>query len=206
MRLPRRIIRSRTCHHNFYHSLFVIVIVPLWTAFDKRVVKVNADTPTHAHNHRLTVHSFQPPFKVCDNIIGNESQTLFGSHQCLKLSPFGLEFLLAYDLLPFGHFLKFRVNAGPFVLIQLNFGETSLIGNRNGGTVLNRTLYIVDADVISKNGAGVAVGLLNRCTCKTDKRGVGQRVARMPGKPVDKIVLAAMRLVCDNHNVPPVRQ
>jgi hypothetical protein len=28
----------------------------------------------------------------------------------------------------------------------------------------------------------------------------------MPGKPVDKIVLAPVRLVCDNHNVPPVRQ
>ena len=91
-----------------------------------------------------------------------------------------------------------------FVFIQFNSGETTLVVNRNGGTVLNRALYIVDADVISKNGAGVAISRLNRCAGKADKRGVGERVSHVTGKSTDKVVLAAMRLVRNNHNVPPI--
>ena len=40
--------------------------------------------------------------------------------------------------------------------------------------------------------------------CEPHERGVGQRVSHVTGKPVDEVVLAAVGLVRDDHDVTPV--
>ena len=66
-------------------------------------------------------------------------------------------------------------------------------------------LYVVDADVVAEHGPGVGVLKLDGRPREADERGVGQRVPHVAGVPVDEVVLAAVRLVGDDHDVPPLR-
>ncbi len=75
---------------------------------------------------------------------------------------------------------------------------------RHRGAVLHRLLDVVDADVVAEDGAGVAVGQLDGRAGEGDEGGVGQGVAHVAGEAVDEVVLAAVRLVGDHHDVAPV--
>ena len=131
--------------------------MPLWTAFDNRIVEFNADASAHTNNHPLTVYRFQSFFKVGNYVIGNESNSFFSSYQCLKLCPFGFEFFLLCYLLCFGYFLKFRIDVRLFILVKFNFSETTFVEDWNSGSIINCLLDIVDADVIPKNSNSIAI-------------------------------------------------
>jgi hypothetical protein len=83
-------------------------------------------------------------------------------------------------------------------------GQPALVVDGHRGAVLHRALDVVDADVVAEDRAGVGVGQLDGRAGEADERGVGQRVAHVAREAVDEVVLAAVRLVGDHHDVAPV--
>ena len=75
----------------------------------------------------------------------------------LELRPLGLELLPALDLLALGGFLELRVDVRPLALLQGQLGEAALVVDGHRGPVLDGTLDVVDADVVSEHGARVGV-------------------------------------------------
>ena len=62
-------------------------------------------------------------------------------------------------------------------------------------------LDVIDADVITKNVTGVAVIQFDRGSGKTDKGGIGQRIAHVASKAGDEAVLAAVGFIGDDYNI-----
>ena len=85
--------------------------------------------------------------------------------------------------------------------IQLQLRQAALVVDRHGGVILHGPLDVVDADVVAEDRARVLVGQLDGRAGEADERGIGQRVAHVAGEAVDEIVLAAVRLVGDDHDV-----
>ena len=75
----------------------------------------------------------------------------------------------------------------------------------DGGTILDRALDVVDADVVAEDSTGVGVFKLNGCAGESYVRGVGQGVAHVVGEAVNKVVLAAVGFVGDDYDVAPLR-
>ena len=139
-----------------------------------------------------------------DEIAGDDLDPVRGADDRFQLRPFGLEFLLALDLLALGQFLEFGVDLRPLRGLQLELGEPALVIDRHCRAVDDRALDVVDADVVAKDGARIGVGLLDRRAGEADERGVRQCVVQVPGEAVDEIVLAAMRLVGDHDDIAPL--
>ncbi len=78
--------------------------------------------------------------------------------------------------------------------------------DRHGRPVLDGPLDVVHADVVAEHGAGAGVGELDGRPGEADERRVGQRVPHVAGVAVDEVVLAAVRLVGDHHDVAAARQ
>ena len=55
VRLPVRGIGGGTGHHDFDRALIVLFVVPFRAQRDQLAVKVDADAPAHADDHRLAV-------------------------------------------------------------------------------------------------------------------------------------------------------
>ena len=187
-------------------SLGVIVVVPVGAQAHQLAVEVDADAPAHAHHHRLAVQRVQPLLEVGHDVLGDLLNALLRADDGLQLRPPGLELLLALDLLALGGFLEVRIDARPLVLVQLQLGQAALVVDRHRGSVLHRAPDVVDADVVPEHGPRVGVVQLDRRSREADERGVGQRVAHVAGEPVDEVVLAAVGLVGDDHDVVPLRQ
>ena len=123
-----------------------------------------------------------------------------------ELRPLALELLPALDLFPFGRLLEIGVDLRAFGFLELQLGEPALIVDRDGCPVDHRALDVVDADVVAEDGTRVRVGLLDGRAGEPDERGIRQRVAHVAGEAVDEVVLAAVGLVRDHHDVAPVGQ
>ena len=132
--------------------------------------------------------------------------SVLGADDRFELSPFGRQFFFALDLLALGKLLEFRIYPRPLRGLQFELGEPAFVIDRHRRTVGDRTLDIVNADVVAKDGARIRVGLLNRRAGKANEGGVWQRVAHVPRKTVDEIVLAAMGLVGDHDDIASLRQ
>ena len=89
---------------------------------------------------------------------------------------------------------------------QGELGQTALVVDRHGRPVLDGALYVVDADVVAEDGARVGVGEFDGRAREADERRVRQGVAHVPGEAVDEVVLAAVRLVGDHHDIAAVGQ
>ena len=136
-------------------------------------------------------------------ILGDEADAFLRADDGLQCRPLGLELFLVLQFLAFGRLLEIRVNLRPFLRLQLQFGQAAFVVNRHRRLVLNRALDVVNADVIAEHRPRVGIGLFNGRAGEADERGVRQRIAHVPGKAVNEIVLAAVRLVRDDHDVPP---
>ena len=131
---------------------------------------------------------------------------LFCTDDRLELRPLRLQLLAAVDLLPLGHFLEAGIDRRLLRLVESQLRQAALVVDRHGRPVLDRPLDVVDADVVAEHGAGAGVGQLDGRPGEADERGVGQRVAHVAGVAVDEVVLAAVRLVGDHHDVAAARQ
>ena len=185
--------------------LVVIAVVPVGTQAHQLPVEVDADAPAHADDHRLAIKGFEALFEVGHDVLGDLLHPLLRADDRLELRPLGLELLPALHLFALGGFLELRVYVRPLALFQGQLGKTALVVDGHRGPVLDGTLNVVDADVVSKHGARVGVLKLDGRPREADKGGVGQGVPHVTGVAVDEVVLAAVGLVGDDDDVAPIR-
>jgi hypothetical protein len=159
--LPTRKVGRRPGHDDLDDTSIVGVIVPLRSQRDDLLVELDADATAHADDHPLPVHRGEAGFEVLDEITGDELQAVLRADDRFELCPFRLELLLALDLLALGCFLELGIDPGALGLIERQFGEPTLVVDRDGGAVRDRALDVVDADVVPEDRACVAVRQLD---------------------------------------------
>ncbi len=178
--------------------------MPRRPQLDELSVELDADPPAHAHHHGLAFHGLQAPVEVVDEVSGDHAQASLGPDNRLELRPFGLQLLLAFGLFLFGDLLELLVDPGLLLLGQVELRQSALVVDGDRGLVRHRALDVVDVDVVTEDGACVAVVKLHRRAGERDERRVRQCVTHVTGEAVDKPVLAPVGLVGDDHDVPPV--
>ena len=171
--LPIERIRGRSGHHYFQGALGIVLVVPVRAQCGERSVQLYGDSAAHAHDHRFSVHRFEPPVKVCDDVLRDELDSVLSPHDGLKLCPLALEFLLPVDFFAFGDFIELGVNFRLLGLSKFQFSQAALVVDGHRCPVRDRTLDVVDADVIAEYRARVGVGLLDRGPGESNERGVG---------------------------------
>ena len=204
--LPVGWIRSRAGHHYLERAALVLGAIPVGPQLHDLAVQIHADAPTHAHDHRLAVQGVGPFLEVLDDVARDQPKALLGADHGLELRPLGLELLLALDLLAFGRLLELGVDLRPLCLVERELGQPALVVDRHRGAVLHGALNVVDADVVAEHGARIGVRELDRRAGEADERRVRQRVAHVARKAVDEVILAAVRLVGDHHDVTALRE
>ena len=112
-------------------------MVPVRAQPYQLTVQLYADTPAHAHHHRLAVHRLQPLLEVFDDVPGDDLQALLGADDSLKLRPLGLELLLALDLLALGGVLEVQVDLRSLGFVERELGEAAFVVDVHRGAVLH---------------------------------------------------------------------
>ena len=204
--LPVRRVGGSARHHHLEAALVVVLVVPLGAQAGERTVEVNADATAHADDHRLAVHGLEARLEVFDDVARDQRQPLLRPDDRLQLRPLGLELLLARDLLALSCLLEAGVDLRPLRLVQRELGETAFVVDRHRRTILDRALDVVDADIVAEHGAGVGVVAFDRRAGEADEGRIGQGVVHVAREAVDEVVLAAVRLVGDHHDVAPLRE
>ena len=86
---------------------------------------------------------------------------------------------------------------------ELQLGHTILVVERDGGTVRDGVPEVVDRHVVAEHLPGLLLASDERCAGEPQKRRVGQRQTHVRRQSV---VLGAMGLVGDDHDVVALRQ
>ena len=206
VRLPVGRIRCAAGHHDLDSAPAVLLVMPARTQTGQLAVEVDADAAAHADDHRLAVDGLEAAVEMRHDVPGDEPEPRSGAGDGLELGPLGLELLLALDFLALGDLLEVGIDLRPLGLVQRQLREPALVVDRYGGAVLDGSLNVVDADVIAEHRARVGVLQLDRRAGETDERGIGERIAHVAGVAIDEVVLAAVRLIGDHHDVPAPRQ
>ncbi len=77
MILPFERVARRTGHHDFYHALVVVFVMPLGAQLADSFVNFKTNAAAHAHNHGLAIHHLKPGFPMFHQIVGDEADALF---------------------------------------------------------------------------------------------------------------------------------
>ena len=141
---------------------------------------------------------------MCHDILGDLADALLRAHDSFQLRPLRLELLSALDLLALGGLLEVGVDHRSLALVEGQLGEAALVVDGHSRLVLHGAPDIVDADVVAEDGPSVGVMELDGRSGKADERRIGECVAHVAGVPVDEVVLAAMGLIGDDHDVTPL--
>ena len=80
------------------------------------------DTETRPLSHRR-----EPLLEMGDQIAGDDLHPVLGADDRFELRPFGLQFLLALNLLALCQFLELWVNLRPLRRLQFELGEPALV-------------------------------------------------------------------------------
>ena len=88
--LPFRWVGCRAGHHHLDFALGVVVVLPLGTELDELRVKLDADPPAHADDHRLPVHLLHPGIEMFEYVLCNLPDPVVCPDHGLKLGPLGL--------------------------------------------------------------------------------------------------------------------
>jgi hypothetical protein len=81
-----------------------------------------------------------------------------------------------------------------------------LVVDGDSRSVFYSALDIVDADVVTEDGPGVLIREFDGGAGETDEGGVRKGIAHVAGKTVDEVILAAVGLIGDDHDVLAVRE
>lgn len=195
MELPFQRVGGGAGHHHFERALFVVVAVPGRTQCYQLPVQFNGDTPAHADDHSFAVHDLQPVLEMFHQIAGDKLEAVLGTNHRFELCPFSLELLLTLDFFALGCLFEFGVNLGSLGFAQFQPGQAALVVDRHRGPIRDRTLNVVNADVVAEHRPGIFIAEFQRCAGKADERDFGQRVTQMARETVDEIVLAAVQLL-----------
>ncbi len=206
MGLPIGRIGRRAGHDHLHDTRAVVLFGPFRAQQRDLIVERHHDAPAHGHDHGLAFHDRKPRFIVIDKIAGDKPQALLGADQRLELRPFALQLFLPRDLFVFGDLLEFGIDLRLLRGLERQLGEPALVVDRHGGAVGHGALDVIDTDVVTEHGNGTGVLLLDGRAGEADEGGVGQRVAHVRGEAVNEIVLAAVGLVRQHHDVAPFGQ
>ena len=157
VRLPLQRVGRRARHHHLHGPLAVVVVMPLRPQPHQLPVQVDADAPAHADDHRLALKRLQPLLEVGHDVLGYLLHTPLRPNDRLELCPLRLQLLPAVHLLALGGLLELRVDLRSLVLVQGKLGQPALVVDRHRRPVLDRPLYVVDADVVPEHGPRVRV-------------------------------------------------
>ena len=145
---------------------------------------------------------------------------LISPQNCFHLTKF---FFALFDNVWIGilrHQVILIINEMQRFFIQLKMNDPALIVNRSGRTVLNRLCHIINIDIITEHFTGAAILRRDRRTGKTDVCSVRKAVPDNTGSANDGLrfhlavfllpnhnflcqsVLAAMRLICHDDDIP----
>ena len=191
-------------HHDLHDARVVAVGAPLRTQPGEFAVELDTDAAAHADDHGLAVEGFEALLEVSDDVLGDLPDALLCADDRLQLRPLRLQLLLALDFLALGGLFELRVDLRLLTLVEGQFGEAALVVDRHRRVVVDRAPDVVDADVVAEDGPGIGVLELDGCAGEADEGGVGQGVAHVAGVAVDEVVLAAVGLIGDDHDVAAV--
>ena len=106
--------------------------------------------------------------------------TRFGSDQLRQFGPAAFGFLASSDVFfVFDDFVNVLVQLVDVRTIDVDFDEAAFVVDGNGGSVIDRVLNVVDADVVAEDAAGVFVFLVDRRAGEADERGRSGNASRM---------------------------
>jgi len=131
------------------------------------VVQFDADPAGHAHDHRLAFDHGQALLEVIHYIFGNETNALLRAYERFEGCPFRLQPFLLPLLLVLGDLFEFLVDLGLLALLELDLREAALVVYRDGGSVLDGPLDVVDADVVPEDRPRALVLEVERRACET---------------------------------------
>ena len=100
--LPVHGVGGGAGHDHLDFALGVVLILPFGAESHQLPVKLDADPPAHADDHRLSVQLLQPGIEMFENILCNLPDPVICPDHGLKLGPLGLELFLPFQFLPFG--------------------------------------------------------------------------------------------------------
>jgi len=72
VRLPIGGVGCGTGHHDLDGSFIVVFVLPAGTQTHQFTVEIDANAPTHAHNHCLAFKNFEALLKMLDDIFDNK--------------------------------------------------------------------------------------------------------------------------------------
>ena len=125
--------------------------------------------------------------------------------QSLQRGPFAAQALfVALFLLGLGDLLEFHIQVWLFRFIQLDPCQPALVVDGHRGAIFHSPQDVVAVDVVAEDSRRAAVVLLNGGAGKADEGGIWKGVVHVAGKAVDKVILAAVGLVGDHHDVAPL--
>src|SRR5258708_5235603 len=87
----------------------------------------------------------------------------------------------------FEPFLEMRDHSRLLCIRQFELCQSAFVIDGNSGLILDRTLNVVDADVIAKNGSSIGVGFFNGRSSETDERCLRERISHVACEAVDEI-------------------
>ena len=131
---------------------------------------------------------------------------MLGPDQRLEGGPLRLDLLLERVLLALGDLLELGVDPRLLSIGQVEPGEAALVVDRDRRAVIDRAGDVVDVDVVAEDRRRVAVRQLDRGAGEADEGRPRQGIAQVAGEAVDEVVLAAVRLIGDDHHIASVGQ
>ena len=188
---------QRWCVHQLGFELRQLVV----PAFVDQVVHTHGgrlvDRHVHGFTGEATVH------EVFDHVVGDRFEAFKTGDQVVLAAELAGHGLLLVGIQ--GCFVQQRFELGIEVLVgELQFGDPVLVVERNRCLVDDRVSEVVDRHVVAEHLPGEFLLVVDqRRAGEPEERGVRQRGAHVHRQ---RVVLGAVRLVGDHHDVVTIRQ
>ena len=174
MALPGRFVAGRAAHDHFDHAFGVVIRMPLGTQLHDRIVQGDTNPSAHADDHGFAIDRLQPLLEMLHEVSGDQAEALVGSDHRFQGGPFRFQFFPGRLLLTLGNLFELFVDARRFLFVQLQFGQSRFVVNRDGRPVLDSPQNVVLVDVVSKDGRGILVVQFHRCSGEADEGRMGK--------------------------------
>src|SRR6266566_5801466 len=180
--------------------------MPVRAQSDDLVVKARADPPAHADDESFTGHRRCAVLEMFDEVLGNGTQPLIRANNGFNSRPPRVKAPPRAILLLISNLFDFLVQRCALLRIEPKLNQAALVVDRHSCAIVHRLRDVINIDVVAEDLPSNPVARLDRRSRETDKRSVGQSVTDVPREAVDKVVLAAMRLVGYHHDVSALRK
>ena len=208
--LPGERVARRAGHHDLKSAALVVGLVgwpepvPLRPQLDDALVEVDADAPAHADHHRLGRVAGCLAWrasKCATRSSAIRSRRLSVPTIASRRAHLLFSFSRRCDLFGLGDLLELGVDLR---LLGLSRGRSWRARPRSRSARWHRLARRAGCRrcrCSCQRRPGCSVGQFDGRAGEADKGGVGQRIAHVPGEAVDEVVLAAVGLVGDHHDV-----